>query len=71
MFSFGAAILNEKSPAHEIIQKIAPHLFFLETDAAEISIKKVYEQAAFLRKSEWSDILAAVLENVKNIGIHV
>jgi TatD DNase family protein len=71
MFSFGEAILNKKSPAHEIIQKIDPHLFFLETDAAEISIKKVYEQATFLRKSEWSDILAAVLENAKNIGIHV
>lgn len=70
LFSFGAAIMNDRSPAYKIIQKIEPHLFFLETDDAEISIKKIYEQAAFLRKSEWSDILAAVLENAKNIGIH-
>jgi len=70
-FSFGAAILNENSPSHSIIQEIPQDRFFLETDDSNISIKKIYEQAANLRNSSMNDILAAVYENLKNIGIDV
>lgn len=70
-FSFGASILNEHSPSYKIIQEIDERKFFLETDDKEISIKKIYEQASFLRKSELSNILANILDNIKNIGIHV
>lgn len=70
-FSFGAHILNKQSPAYQIIQKINSNRFFLETDDKEISIKKVYEQASFLRNTKLSNTLAQILENLQNIGIHV
>lgn len=70
-FSFGTHILHKHSPAYEIIQKIDGDRFFLETDDQEISIKKIYEQASFLRNSELSNTLANIFKNIQNIGIHV
>jgi len=70
-FSFGASILNERSPSYEILRKIDGNRFFLETDDQEISIKKIYEQASFLRNSELSNTLANIIKNIQNIGIHV
>ncbi len=43
--SFGAAILNPKSNAAQVLAKMPPDRFFLETDDSDADIQRIYEAA--------------------------
>ena len=61
--SFGAALLNDQSPAIMAIQVCPEDRFFLETDDADIAIGQIYEKVADIRKT---DLDALILQLHKN-----
>ncbi|MDX1913617.1 MAG: TatD family hydrolase, partial [Saprospiraceae bacterium] len=60
--SFGAALLRENSRAGASLRATPPDRFFLETDAADVEIKTIYDQAARLRGID-PEVLEKQLEN--------
>lgn len=61
--SFGHALLNEKSNASKLFTEIPDDSFFLETDEANIDIKKIYERAAKLKNIDIDSIKNIVFDN--------
>jgi TatD DNase family protein len=62
-FSFGAAILHEKSPAVQSLALVPADRFFLETDDQLISIEAVYQQAARVRGLSGEDLTKNISDN--------
>lgn len=65
--SFGAALLNDKSPAIAAIQASPEDKFFLETDDADISIGQIYEKAADIRKTDLDALILQLQKNVQAV----
>ena len=61
--SFGRALLNEKSNASKLFAKIPDDRFFLETDEADIDIRKIYERAAILKNRDVEEVKKIVYDN--------
>lgn len=56
-FSFGAAILNDKLPAADILRTTHSDQFFLETDESDVSIQEIYMKAAAIRNILVEDLI--------------
>ena len=65
--SFGAALLNEGSPAAEVLFNVPQDRFVLETDEANYPISEVYKVAAQIRKTPLDTIILQVRQNFKNL----
>lgn len=65
--SFGAALLQESSPAREALAQMPSDRFFLETDDAAISIEEVYKAAAHIRKTDEDVIILQLQHNYKKV----
>lgn len=66
--SLGAALLQPMAPAARLLaDTIPPEKFFLETDAATVSIKELYFTAAQIRKTEEDAIILQLQQNFKNV----
>ncbi|MBC7775331.1 MAG: TatD family hydrolase [Phycisphaerae bacterium] len=65
--SFGAALFRENSHAAESLRATPADRFFLETDDAGISIKAIYERAAFLRGVELRELEEMVKGNLERV----
>lgn len=62
-FSFGAAILSDRSPVIQAIANIPDGRFLLETDDREdISIEQIYDRAAALRQVSLETLQPQLLE---------
>ena len=61
--SFGHALMNEHSNAPKIFRDIPEDRFFLETDEADIDIKKIYKKAAELKGIDIIDLKKLVSKN--------
>ncbi|MBD2175866.1 TatD family hydrolase [Pseudanabaena sp. FACHB-1998] len=62
-FSFGAAILSDRSPLHQAIATIPDGKFLLETDDRhDLSVKQIYERVASLRQVSLTTLQAQLLE---------
>lgn len=62
-FSFGAAILSDRSPVIQAIANIPDGKFLLETDDREdISIEQIYDRAATLRQVSLETLQSQLLE---------
>ena len=66
--SFGRAILNESSGAARTLKQLDVP-FFLETDAGEVPIQAIYEQAAFLRNETAEALKDTIFANWKTIRL--
>ena len=71
-FSFGAAILSDRSPILNAIATIPNGRFFLETDdRTDISIKQIYDRAAALRHVSLETLQTQLAETYHQlIGLH-
>jgi TatD DNase family protein len=65
--SFGAAILNDLSPAAAALQQVPPEMFFLETDDAIADIATVYKKAASIRNISEEDITLQLQQNFHKV----
>jgi TatD DNase family protein len=65
--SLGAALLIDGSNAQQILVRMPLKNLFLETDDKAISIKAIYNKAAFLLKIEENDLQKQLEINVKRI----
>ena len=65
--SFGAALLNDQSPAIMAIQVCPEDRFFLETDDADIAIGQIYEKAADVRKTGKDDLILQLQKNFQAV----
>ncbi len=61
--SFGHALLNEKSNASKLFAEIYDNRFFLETDEANIDIKRIFERAAILKNTDVEVVKKIVFDN--------
>lgn len=62
--SFGAALFREKSRVAEALRQTPANRLFLETDATDFSIEKVYQRAAELRGETPEKLAAQMAENM-------
>ncbi len=65
--SFGAAILNDLSPAAATLKQVPAEMFFLETDDAQIDITTVYKKAAAIRNISEEDIILQLQQNFNKV----
>lgn len=65
--SFGAAIMNEASPAAAVLKDISPERFFLETDNSDASIKDIYQHAAQIRETSVETLILQLEQNFRNV----
>lgn len=65
--SFGAAILNDLSPAAASLQHVPREMFFLETDDAQADITTLYKKAAAIRNISEEDIILQLQQNFKKV----
>ena len=68
--SFGSAMLNDHSPAAEVLATIPADHFFLETDDAEVSIEQIYDRAARIMKTSPETVVLQVQENFNRLFSH-
>ncbi len=61
--SFGAAILNDTSPAATVLPQVPPEKFFLETDDATTPIAALYKKAAAIRNISEEGITLQLQQN--------
>ncbi len=66
-FSFGTAILKQKSIARETILSIPDDLLLMETDDSDIPIQDIYKEAAKLRNIPLEDFTLLIEKNIKAI----
>lgn len=71
LLSFGAALLNEHSPARKALQDCwqQQQPFFFETDNSPQTITEIYAQAAILLKISEDALKDAIFANWKKIGL--
>lgn len=65
--SFGAAVIKSEEVAFALGKIDAP--FFLETDEAEVDIKKIYTKAAEIKKISLDELKDIIFANCKKIGL--
>ncbi len=65
--SFGPALLNERSNAATFIAETPTERLFLETDDSEISIHRIYQRAAELKKTDIETLKRNLLTNFTNV----
>lgn len=65
--SFGAAILNNGSPAAAVLAHIPADKFLLETDDREAPVKDIYKRAAEIRKTTEDAIILQVKETFEKL----
>lgn len=65
--SFGAALLNDQSPAIMAIQVCPEDRFFLETDDADIAIGQIYEKATDIRKTGEDALILQLQKNFQAV----
>jgi len=68
--SFGSAMLNDHSPAAEVLATIPADQFFLETDDAQVSIEQIYDRVALIRKTSLETVVLQVQENFNRLFSH-
>lgn len=66
-FSFGTAILKQKSIARKTICDIPVERLLLETDDSDISIQKIYQEAAELKNIPLDDFTLQIEKNIKEV----
>ena len=67
-FSFGAAILNDRSPVVAEIRAITGDRFFLETDdRSDLTIEQIYARASELRQVSVEDLQQQLWSNYSQI----
>ena len=67
-FSFGAAILNDRSPVTQAIAAIPQGRFLLETDDRnDISIEQIYDRAASLRHISLETLQTQLVETYRQL----
>lgn len=69
--SFGQALLHENSNARQIMSEMPLDRVFLETDAAALPIASLYEAAAKIVNLEVDALQNIIIENFKQVFIHV
>ena len=65
--SFGEAIMNEASPAAEVLKHIPSNQFFLETDDADAEIGDIYRAAAAIRNISEEAVILQVQQNFNTV----
>ena len=70
-FSFGDAILQEESMASMVLPSIPEGKFFLETDAAEVSINAIFARAAILRNTSEISLKSQLHQQFLKVFHHV
>ncbi len=65
-FSFGQALLQH-AKTRETFQHVPLEHVFLETDTADVSIQRIYEEAAVLRGMACSTLIQALGENFQRV----
>lgn len=65
--SFGAAIMNGKSPAVEVLKAIPADQFFLETDDSGMPIEEIYRRAAEIRETGLDSLTLQLEQNFRNV----
>ena len=65
--SFGKAIMNEASPAAEVLKHIPADQFFLETDDADAEIGDIYRAAAAIRNISEEAVILQVQQNFNTV----
>lgn len=65
--SFGAALLSRQASITEVIAMVPEDRFFLETDAAAVSIADVYQTTALIRKTEVDTLILQLQQNFKTV----
>ncbi len=65
--SFGQVLFQEKNSAVRAFKKTDLKHIFLETDDADISVKNIYTQAAYLKNIDIEILKKAIFENYKRI----
>lgn len=68
--SFGAAILNEGTPASRMLAETPLDRFFLESDDAQVSMKDLYERAAILTGTEVETMAEQIEQRFNRIFKH-
>lgn len=66
-FSFGAAILKQKSIARKTILDIPVELLLLETDDSEIAIQEIYQESAKLKNIPIDEFTLRIEKNIKAV----
>lgn len=64
--SFGAALLDTRKKAAEVLKLLLPETFFLESDNSEINITGIYQVAASIKKINIEDLKTILYQNFKN-----
>lgn len=67
-FSFGAALLSENSNAQQALRLVPSDRFLLETDETHLSIERIYEAAAQIRRVSIKEMEELVEENYFSMG---
>ncbi len=65
--SFGMALFHEQSAVATVLENCPEERFFLETDNADISISKIYEKAAEIRKTNTDALILQLQKNFQAV----
>lgn len=65
--SFGQAILQDGTPAAQVLSTVPADKFLLETDDSKVDIKDIYKRAAEIRKTTEDAIILQVQDTFKKI----
>lgn len=68
--SFGAAILNEGSPAAKMLAETPQDRFFLESDDAQVPMKELYHRAALLTGKDIETMVSHIEERFNRMFTH-
>ncbi len=68
--SFGAALLNPRSHAGQVLAGIPPDRLFLETDTADVPIGAIYAAAAKMLGFEVATLQQQILRNFKRVFLN-
>lgn len=69
--SFGKALLNTNSNAAKVISKIPTEKLFLETDDADVSIKRIFENVSLIKNCSGEELKKKVYSNFINLFKYV
>jgi TatD DNase family protein len=66
--SFGAAIMHQSTALHTVLKQVPAHRLLLETDnATHLSIKDIYNKAAFIRSVGIEQLQLSIQQNFDTI----
>lgn len=65
--SYGALLMRGFEPHETVFKNTPDNLLFLETDESNVSIRKIYERAAFIKGIAFDDMVTQINQNFKAI----